>query len=199
MFTREDRTFDNLRENSVKQWLEEMSQHEDLAVRGGVRVTVDYINHLQQEIERLNESNELKKQFLKRMKENKRKTVEVVAAIIQKDEYIFATQRGYGEFKDGWEFPGGKIEQGETPKEALVREIKEELNTEINVGKLLDIVEYDYPGFHLTMHCFMCTIKSENLELKEHEAAKWLTKETLDDVDWLPADEGLIEKIRGVM
>ena len=199
MFTREDRTFDNLRENSVKQWLEEMSQHEDLAVRGGVRVTVDYINHLQQEIERLNESNELKKQFLKRMKENKRKTVEVVAAIIQKDEYIFATQRGYGEFKDGWEFPGGKIEQGETPKEALVREIKEELNTEINVGKLLDIVEYDYPGFHLTMHCFMCTIKSGNLELKEHEAAKWLTKETLDDVDWLPADEGLIEKIRGVM
>ncbi|MGN0417412.1 MULTISPECIES: (deoxy)nucleoside triphosphate pyrophosphohydrolase [Anaerostipes] len=133
------------------------------------------------------------------MKENKRKTVEVVAAIIQKDEYIFATQRGYGEFKDGWEFPGGKIEQGETPKEALVREIKEELNTEINVGKLLDIVEYDYPGFHLTMHCFMCTIKSGNLELKEHEAAKWLTKETLDDVDWLPADEGLIEKIRGVM
>nr|WP_330390890.1 (deoxy)nucleoside triphosphate pyrophosphohydrolase [Anaerostipes sp. 494a] len=199
MFTREDRTFDNLRENSVKQWLEEMSQHEDLAVRGGVRVTVDYINHLQQEIERLKESNELKKQFLKRMKENKRKTVEVVAAIIQKDEYIFATQRGYGEFKDGWEFPGGKIEQGETPKEALVREIKEELNTEINVGKLLDIVEYDYPGFHLTMHCFMCTIKSGNLELKEHEAAKWLTKETLDDVDWLPADEGLIEKIRGVM
>lgn len=199
MFTREDRTFDNLRENSVKQWLEEMSQHEDLAVRGGVRVTVDYINHLQQEIERLKESNELKKQFLKRMKENKRKTVEVVAAIIQKDEYIFATQRGYGEFKDGWEFPGGKIEQGETPKEALVREIKEELNTEINVGKLLDIVEYDYPGFHLTMHCFMCTFKSGNLELKEHEAAKWLTKETLDDVDWLPADEGLIEKIRGVM
>lgn len=199
MFTREDRTFDNLRENSVKQWLEEMSQHEDLAVRGGVRVTVDYINHLQQEIERLKESNELKKQFLKRMKENKRKTVEVVAAIIQKDEYVFATQRGYGEFKDGWEFPGGKIEQGETPKEALVREIKEELNTEINVGKLLDIVEYDYPGFHLTMHCFMCTIKSGNLELKEHEAAKWLTKETLDDVDWLPADEGLIEKIRGVM
>lgn len=199
MFTREDRTFDNLRENSVKQWLEEMSQHEDLAVRGGVRVTVDYINHLQQEIERLKESNELKKQVLKRMKENKRKTVEVVAAIIQKDEYIFATQRGYGEFKDGWEFPGGKIEQGETPKEALVREIKEELNTEINVGKLLDIVEYDYPGFHLTMHCFMCTIKSGNLELKEHEAAKWLTKETLDDVDWLPADEGLIEKIRGVM
>lgn len=199
MFTREDRTFDNLRENSVKQWLEEMSQHEDLAVRGGVRVTVDYINHLQREIERLKESNELKKQFLKRMKENKRKTVEVVAAIIQKDEYIFATQRGYGEFKDGWEFPGGKIEQGETPKEALVREIKEELNTEINVGKLLDIVEYDYPGFHLTMHCFMCTIKSGNLELKEHEAAKWLTKETLDDVDWLPADEGLIEKIRGVM
>ena len=199
MFTREDRTFDNLRENSVKQWLEEMSQHEDLAVRGGVRVTVDYINHLQQEIELLKESNELKKQFLKRMKENKRKTVEVVAAIIQKDEYVFATQRGYGEFKDGWEFPGGKIEQGETPKEALVREIKEELNTEINVGKLLDIVEYDYPGFHLTMHCFMCTIKSGNLELKEHEAAKWLTKETLDDVDWLPADEGLIEKIRGVM
>lgn len=123
------------------------------------------------------------------------KVVEVVAAIIQDKNKIFATQRGYGEFKDGWEFPGGKIEPGETPKQALIREIKEELDTDINVGELLDIVEYDYPAFHLKMHCFMCTIKSGNLILKEHEAAKWLTKETLNSVDWLPADKGLIEKI----
>lgn len=123
------------------------------------------------------------------------KTVEVVAAIIYDKDKIFATQRGYGEFKDGWEFPGGKIEQGETPEKALVREIKEELDTEIAVGDLVDIVEYDYPNFHLTMHCFKCTIISGNLVLKEHEAAKWLTKKQLNSVDWLPADKGLIEKL----
>lgn len=124
------------------------------------------------------------------------KKIEVVAAIIQKDQKIFATQRGYGEFKDGWEFPGGKIEQGETPGQALVREIKEELDTEIEVGELVDIVEYDYPQFHLTMHCFLCSIKSGDLVLKEHEAAKWLATEDLDSVDWLPADLGLIEKLK---
>lgn len=124
------------------------------------------------------------------------KKIEVVAAIIQKDQKIFATQRGYGEFKDGWEFPGGKIEARETPRQALVREIKEELDTEIEVGELVDIVEYDYPQFHLTMHCFLCTIKSGELVLKEHEAAKWLAPEELDSVDWLPADLGLIEKLK---
>lgn len=125
-----------------------------------------------------------------------RKRIEVVAAIIIDHNKIFATQRGYGEFKDGWEFPGGKIEAGETPKQALEREIREELDTEINVGDLFETVEYDYPAFHLTMHCFLCTIKSGNLVLKEHEAARWLTKEDLDSVDWLPADKGLIEKLR---
>lgn len=123
------------------------------------------------------------------------KTVRVVAAIIIENRKVFATQRGYGEFKDGWEFPGGKIEPGETPEEALKREIMEELDTEIEVGDLLDTVEYDYPTFHLSMDCFICKIKSGNLILKEHEAAKWLTKETLDSVEWLPADRGLVEKI----
>lgn len=124
------------------------------------------------------------------------KTIEVVAAIIRDGERIFATQRGYGEFKDGWEFPGGKIEQGETPGQALIREIREELDTEIEVGELVETVEYDYPQFHLTMHCFWCTVKSGDLVLKEHEAAKWLTKETLSSVDWLPADKGLIERLK---
>ena len=124
-----------------------------------------------------------------------RKTIKVAAAIIKNQNQIFATQRGYGPFKDGWEFPGGKIEEGETPNQALIREIKEELDTEIEIGELVDIVEYDYPDFHLTMHCFMCTIKSGNLVLKEHEAAKWLTRETLHSVDWLPADKDLIDKI----
>ena len=128
--------------------------------------------------------------------ENTRKQIEVVAAIITDGEKIFATQRGYGEFKDGWEFPGGKIEQGETPKQALQREIREELTVEIEVGELFDTVEYDYPDFHLTLHCFLCTIKSGEMILKEHEAARWLTKETLDSVDWLPADVGIIEKLR---
>ena len=124
------------------------------------------------------------------------KEIRVVAAIIIKNGKVFATQRGYGDFKDGWEFPGGKIDVGETPKEALVREIKEELDTEVEVIELLDTVEYDYPNFHLSMDCFICSIKSGNLVLKEHEAAQWLTKETLDSVDWLPADLGLIDKIR---
>ena len=127
------------------------------------------------------------------------KTIRVVAAIIIEKEKIFATQRGYGEFKDGWEFPGGKIELGETPEAAIVREIKEELDTEIEVVKLLDTVEYDYPQFHLSMDCFICKIKSGDLILKEHEAAKWLTKENLDSVDWLPADLSLVEKIRSEM
>lgn len=127
------------------------------------------------------------------------KTIRVVAAVIRKGNRIFATQRGYGEFKDGWEFPGGKIEPGETPQEALVREIREELETEIRVGDLIDTIEYDYPTFHLSMDCFFCTIKSGELVLKEHEAAKWLTAETLDSVDWLPADRGLIEKIKRTM
>ena len=128
--------------------------------------------------------------------ETSRKHIHVVAAIIHDQNKIFATQRGYGEFKDGWEFPGGKMEQGETPEQALKREIREELDTEIEVGELFDTVEYDYPDFHLTMHCFLCTIQSGNLVLKEHEAARWLTGEMLDSVDWLPADEDLIRKLK---
>lgn len=127
---------------------------------------------------------------------NEIKTIEVVAAIIRHGDKVFATQRGYGEFEGGWEFPGGKMEPGETPPQALIREIKEELDTEIEVGELIETVEHDYPKFHLTMHCFMCTVKSGHLVLKEHEAAKWLTKNTLDSVDWLPADEGIIDKIK---
>ena len=124
------------------------------------------------------------------------KTIEVVAAIIIHNDQIFATQRGYGEFKDGWEFPGGKMEPGETPQQALIREIQEELDTEIEVGSLVETVEYDYPNFHLTMHCFLCTIRSGELVLKEHEAAKWLTREELDSVDWLPADVKVVEKLK---
>ncbi len=127
------------------------------------------------------------------------KTVRVVAAIIINDGKVFATQRGYGEFKDGWEFPGGKIDAGETPEEALVREIKEELDTEVEVKELLETVEYDYPKFHLSMDCFICKIKAGELVLKEHEASQWLTKETLDSVEWLPADLGLIEKIENYL
>lgn len=125
-----------------------------------------------------------------------KKTISVVAAVIRDGERVFATQRGYGEFKDGWEFPGGKIEPGETTEEALVREIREELDTEISVGKLIDRIEYDYPTFHLNMDCFWCEILSGDPVLKEAEDAKWLTKETLDSVDWLPADIALIEQIR---
>lgn len=124
------------------------------------------------------------------------KTIRVVAAVIRDKNKIFATARGYGEFKGGWEFPGGKIESGETPQEALVREIREELDTDIQVNELIDTIEYDYPAFHLSMDCFWCTIKEGSLTLKEAEAAKWLSKETIDSVNWLPADQGLIEKIK---
>ncbi len=124
------------------------------------------------------------------------KTVKVVAAVIRDKDRIFATQRGYGEFKDGWEFPGGKIESGETAKEALRREIREELNADIKVGELIDIVEYDYPNFHLSMECFWVEVVSGDLTLKEHEAAKWLDKDTLDSVEWLPADIKLLDFIR---
>ncbi len=124
------------------------------------------------------------------------KTVRVVAAVIRKDNKIFATQRGYGEFKDGWEFPGGKIEEGETPEQALTREIKEELDTEIQVGELIGTIEYDYPKFHLSMDCFWCEIMQGGLELKEHEAARWLSKEELYSVDWLPADVGVVERVK---
>lgn len=127
------------------------------------------------------------------------KTVRVVAAIIIKDGKVFATQRGYGEFKDGWEFPGGKIEPGESPEAALRREILEELDTEISVGKLLDTVEWDYPKFHLSMDCFVCSIVSGDLHLREHEAARWLSREHLHDVDWLSADIRLIPLIEDLL
>ena len=132
------------------------------------------------------------------------KTVKVVAAIIKAvnengETIIFATQRGYGDFKGGWEFPGGKIESGETPQEALKREIIEELDTEVSVGELMETVEYDYPQFHLSMDCFWCQIVRGNLVLKEHEAARWLTKDELNNVEWLPADITLIEKIRNLL
>lgn len=124
------------------------------------------------------------------------KNIKVVAAIIINKDKVFATQRGYGEFKDGWEFPGGKIEEGETPEQALEREIQEELETKIQVNEKIDTVEYDYPNFHLSMDCFICNIIEGDLVLKEHEAAKWLSKDELYSVNWLPADEGLIEKIK---
>ena len=122
-------------------------------------------------------------------------TIQVVAAIIIRNGEVFATQRGYGEFKGWWEFPGGKIEPGECPHEALKREIKEELDADIAVGDLLDTVEWDYPTFHLTMHCYVCTLESESLNLNEHSDAAWLTKDTLESVKWLPADLVLLEKI----
>ena len=123
------------------------------------------------------------------------KTIRVVAAVIRSEDKIFATARGYGEFKGQWEFPGGKIEPEETPQEALVREIQEELDVKTEVGDLIDTIEYDYPQFHLSMDCFWCEIVSGNLVLKEHESARWLTKKQLNDVKWLPADVTLIEKI----
>lgn len=127
------------------------------------------------------------------------KVINVVAAIIMHKNEIFATQRGYGEFEGGWEFPGGKVEEGESLQDALVREILEELDTEIKVGELFETVEYDYPQFHLTMNCFICSVLSGKLVLKEHEDARWLTKDSLDSVNWLPADLGLIEKLKGFL
>lgn len=129
------------------------------------------------------------------------KTIRVVAAVIKSinqnnEPVIFATQRGYGDFKDGWEFPGGKIEEGETPQESLKREIREELDTDIKVNALIDVIDYDYPSFHLSMSCYWCEVINGNLTLKEHEAARWLTVQQLHEVQWLPADLKLIEKVR---
>ena len=129
------------------------------------------------------------------MNTEERKHIEVVAAIISDGNRIFATQRGYGEWKDWWEVPGGKMEPGETPEVALQREIREELATEIFVESLLTTVNYDYPNFHLTMHCYLCKVKNGNLTLLEHEAAKWLTRDELSSVKWLPADEEVVTKI----
>ena len=137
------------------------------------------------------------------VEEKQMKTVKVVAAIICDDmkekNKIFATARGYDDLKGGWEFPGGKVESGETPQQALIREIIEELDTEIKVGELIDTVKYDYPTFHLSMDCFWAEVKAGHLELKEAEAAKWLTKNQLDSVTWLPADILLIDQIRKCM
>ena len=134
---------------------------------------------------------------------SEKKVVKVVAALIMAEKdgksILFATQRGYGEFKDGWEFPGGKVELHETPQEAIVREIKEELETDIKVDRFFDTIEYDYPKFHLSMDCFLCSIVTGDLVLKEHEAARWLTVEDLDSVEWLPADITIIEKVRELM
>ena len=124
------------------------------------------------------------------------KKIEVVAAIIHDEkERIFATQRGYGDFKDGWEFPGGKMEPGESPEEALKREIMEELDTKIVVERLVQTVDFDYPKFHLTMHCFWCLVENGSLTLKEHEAARWLSKNQLDIIDWLPADKVVVDEL----
>ena len=126
------------------------------------------------------------------------KTIRVVAAVIKDKDKIFATQRGYGDFKGGWEFPGGKIEEGETPQEALKREIMEELDTEIEVGELIDTIEYDYPDFHLSMGCYWSSVVSGDLVLKEHEAARWLGEDELMDVEWLPADVEVIDEVKKV-
>ena len=123
------------------------------------------------------------------------KSIIVAAAVIRKGDRIFATQRGHGEFKDWWEFPGGKVEPGETPEEALLREIREELSTEISIDKFLRTIEWDYPSFHLTLHCYMCSLVTEAMHLNEHEAASWLDKEEIYDVKWLPADEDLLPLI----
>ena len=128
-----------------------------------------------------------------------KKTISVVAAVIRDGERVFATQRGYGEFKDGWEFPGGKIEPGETPQQALKREIEEELDTEIAVHNKIGTIEYDYPTFHLSMDCFWCTVVSGELVLKEAEAARWQTKDELDSVQWIPADRTILKQIQKVM
>ena len=127
------------------------------------------------------------------------KTINVVAAVIMNEGKVLATQRGYGEFKDGWEFPGGKVEAGERPEEALRREIREELEVDVNVGDLIDTIEYDYPAFHLSMKCYACTIAGGSPHLLEHEAARWLSADQLDSVAWLPADITLIPKIAGLL
>lgn len=132
------------------------------------------------------------------------KTIKVVAAVIKSvntngDSVVFATQRGYGQFKGRWDFPGGKIEVGETPQQALVREIREELDTDISVGDLIDSIEFDYPDFHLYMNCYLCEVVKGELTLKEHLASKWLTKEELGTLDWLPADEALLKKIAEII
>lgn len=127
------------------------------------------------------------------------KTIKVVAAVIKRNNKIFVTQRGYGEFKDGWEFPGGKVEKGETKEEALIREIKEELDTVIKVDSYLDTIEYDYPDFHLSMDCFICSIVEGNLVLKEHEDSKWIKKEEIDTLNWLPADLIILDKVKEMM
>ena len=124
------------------------------------------------------------------------KTINVVAAVIVKNNMIFATQRGYGEFKGGWEFPGGKIEENETPEDALKREIFEELNASINVDRYVHTIEYDYPNFHLSMRCYLCSLVSDEIVLLEHSAAKWLPKDNFDSVDWLPADIELIDVLK---
>ena len=123
------------------------------------------------------------------------RVIEVVAAILQRDGAYLATQRGYGEFEGMWEFPGGKIEHDESPEDALKREIQEELGIDITIDKFLCTTEYDYPSFHLTMHCYLCDIKAGEIELREHKSARWLTTELLDSVEWLPADKGIVEKI----
>jgi len=125
-----------------------------------------------------------------------RKSIRVVGAVIIEGGKVFATQRGYGDFKDMWEFPGGKIEKGETPQQALEREIREELDTEVSVGERLGLVEYDYPDFHISLDCYVCSIVKGDLHLREHEAASWLDKDSLDSVAWLPADLSLIEKLK---
>lgn len=123
------------------------------------------------------------------------KKIEVVAAILHRDEAYFATQRGYGEFEGMWEFPGGKIEPGESREVALKREIQEELGVNIAIENLLCTTEYDYPSFHLTMHCYLCSVASDEIELREHKSAHWLTAETLDSVEWLPADKEVVDKL----
>lgn len=127
------------------------------------------------------------------------KTIEVVAGVIRDGEKIFATQRGYGDCKDGWEFPGGKMEPGETPQQALARELREELAVEVDVDEFICTVDYDYPKFHLTMHCFYCTVISGELKLLEHEAARWLSASQLHDVDWLPADIEVVKAIEKML
>lgn len=127
------------------------------------------------------------------------KKIEVAAGIVCQNNKILATQRGYGEFKGGWEFPGGKLESGENAIDALKRELQEELDMEVIVGELLETVEYDYPQFHITMHCYLCQLAKEKFVLKEHEAARWLEKRQLDEVNWLPADEEIIDKLRSIL